>query len=164
MNKIIPHASVLTLAEVLSSASSMITEIVHYKRAIAELEIQRQQMHEQAKIADQQIQAQLTQELKRIDCLSASFQQVLQQNQQLIAQHSQRECAVQQQCEVLFAQIAQTPDIETKKFLMTMWQELIQQINLNREESARLHTQLMDAHQQFGISISHRDASFKDVY
>lgn len=163
MKPIIPHPATFVLAEVLSSASDMVKEIAHYKRAITELEIQRQQMHEQAKIAHQQIQAQLTQELKRIDCLSANFQQVMQQNQQMIAQHTLRECSVQQQCEILLTQIAQTPDMETKKLLIDMWKALINQIDLNRDVSARLHAQLMDAYQQFGLDVSHRDASFKDV-
>ena len=81
----------------------------------------------------------------------------------MIQQHQEREKDVQKQCMMILEMIAQAPDTETKQMLQAMWMELIKQINLNREESARLQAQLMDANQQFGISVSHRDLSFKDV-
>jgi len=163
MNPIIPHTSVLALGEVLTSAANMVKEIAHYKQAIAEIESQRAQMREQAKIMHHQIEVQLKQEFKRINHLAAAFERVLKQNKLLIQQHNEREKGAQQQCMLILQQIAQTTDLETKQLLMSIWQELIRQTNLNREESARLQAQLMDANQQFGISVSHRDLSFKDV-
>jgi len=164
MNPLVQHTSALALGEVLNSAANMVKEIAHYKQAIAEIEYQRAQMREQAKIAHHQIEAQLKQELKRIEHLSSAFKQAMKQNKMLIAQHAQREQNVQQQSMLILEQIAQAADLETKQLLMSMWQYLMKQINLNREESARLHEQLMDAHQQLGISISHRDLSFKNVF
>ena len=160
---IIPHTSALVLGEVLNAASNMVKEIAHYKRAVAELELQRLQMHEQAQIAHHQIEAQFKQAIHRMDHLSSVFKQTLQQNELLIVRHSQREKDVQQQCLMIVQLIAQTNDLESKKQLQSMWQELIKQMNFNRKESVRLQAQLMDANQQFGLSISHRDLSFKDV-
>ena len=163
MNPLIPNTSVVALGEVLNSATNMIREITQYKQAIAQLEVQRKQMHEQAKIVHHQIEAQLKQELKRLDHLSQAFAKTLKQNKLMIQQHQEREKDVQKQCMMILEMIAQAPDTETKQMLQAMWMELIKQINLNREESARLQAQLMDANQQFGISVSHRDLSFKDV-
>lgn len=163
MNPLALTGSAFT-TQVISSAIDMVKEISQYKCAIAEIDAQRDQMRKQAEIMQHQIDAQLCQALKRIKHLSKNFALMLEQNKQLIQQHCQREMAVQQQSILIIQQMALCSDLESKKILMQCWQDLLQQMNLNREESARLQAQLMDAHQQLGISLSQREQSFKDVY
>ena len=153
----------MVAGEILSSASNMVAEIAHYKRAVAELELQRIQMHEQAKIVHHQIEAQLRQSLKRMDQLSEAFKDMMKQNNKLVQQHCEREKNVQVQCLTILEMIGKTSDHTIQQQYMQTWHELNTQMNQNREESARLQAQLMDANQQFGLSISHRDQSFKDV-
>lgn len=164
MNSIIRHPSIFVLGEVLTAACNMGKEILQYKRAISELELQREQMHQQANIMHHQIQAQLTQEIKRIDVLSDTFKTMLHHNQEFINQHNQRESYVQQQCISLIQSISQTTDPQLQQTLTTIWLELIKQLDMNRQESARLHDQIMNAHQQFSIDISQKNLSFKDVF
>ncbi|MFC2998159.1 hypothetical protein ACFODO_23495 [Acinetobacter sichuanensis] len=163
MHPLVPHTSSIALGEALTAATNMVKEITHYKRTLAELELQRIQMHEQAKIAHHQIENQLKQNMYCMESLSNAFHTTMQQNAQLLTQYVQREQDAQQQCMLILQQIGQTNDLESKKQLQSMWQELIKQMNLNREESARLQSQLIDAHQQFGLNLSHRDQSFKDI-
>lgn len=164
MKALTPHANAVVVGQVLNSAANMVKEIAHYKRYIAELEYQREQMHEQAKITHLQIESQHQQAMHRIDHLSTSFKETMQQNEMLIRQHVQREKEVTQNITLILQQISQSNDLETKKLLQQILHDFMQQININRDESARLQAQLMDAHQQFGLSLSHRDQTFKDVY
>lgn len=163
MSNIIPHASALALGEVLTSASNMVKEIVHYKRAIAELEVQRAHMHQQAKIMLEQIQLNHKQEIKKIDALSSAFKNCLKQNKLLIKQQTQQQKFTQQQCMMLLKMISEEKDHAQKTLLISLWQEMLTQIELNREETARLQRVLIDAHHQFGIDLSSSQLQLKDV-
>ena len=164
MNSIIRHPSAFVLTEVLTAACNMGKEILQYKHAISELELQREQMYQQANMMHHQIQAQLTQEIKRIDVLSDTFKTMLHHNQEFINQHQQRESYVQQQCILLIQSIAQTTDPQHQQNLKNIWLELIRQMDANRQESTRLHEQIMSAYQQFGIDLSQKNSSFRDVF
>lgn len=164
MPNIIPHASALALGEVLTSASNMVKEIVHYKRAIAELEVQRAHMHQQAKIMLEQIQLNHKQEIKKIDALSTAFKNCLKQNKLLIKQQTQQLKFTQQQCVMLLKMMSEEKDHAQKTLLMSLWQEMLKQIELNRQETARLQHVLMDAHHQFGIDLSSSQLNPKDVF
>ena len=163
MNPIIRHPSTLVLGEVLTAACNIGKEILQYKRAISELELQREQMHQQANMMHHQIQAQLAQEIKRINSLSTTFKHMLKQNKLFIQQHAQREVHIQQQCTQLMQMLAQCTDPQMQNHLMSMWQSLSEQMTANREESKRLHEQLRAAHHQFGIDLSQPSSELKDV-
>jgi len=164
MSNIIPHASVLALGEVLTSTSTMVTEIVHYKRAIAELEVQRAHMHQQAKVMIEQIDLNHKQEIKKIDALSSAFKNCLKQNKILIKQQNAQQKFTQQQCMMLLKMVSKEKDHAQKTLLMSLWQEMLKQIELNREETARLQRVLMDAHHQLGIDLSSSQLNLKDVF
>ena len=155
-------AAAMVVGEVVSNVATMLTEMSQYKRAMAQLMVQREQMHEQAKVAQLQIKAQYHTEIKKINSLSKAFKQTLAQNELLIQMHAQSEQNIQQLC-LQILQMMSTADAEKTQALQMMWSNLITQTEVNRQESVRLHKQLMDANQQFGISISHRDLSWHDV-
>ena len=46
---------------------------------------------------------------------------------------------------------------------MSLWQQILKQIELNREETSRLNQTLMDAYHQFGIDLSSPQLDLKDV-
>lgn len=165
MNPLVPQtASLMALSEGLKTASHMVREIAQYKRAIAELEVQRLHMHEQAKIVRAQIKANHQKEIKRIDALSSAFKTCLKQNKQFIALQKKQQDQAQTQCMMLLNMIDQENMAEQKAVLTTMWQEMLKQINANREEMSRLQRTLMDAFHQFGIDLASPGLELKDVF
>lgn len=57
MNPLVPQtAGLMAVQEGIKAVSNMVSEIAQYKRAVAELEFQRKQMHEQSKIIRAEIE------------------------------------------------------------------------------------------------------------
>ena len=164
MNPLIPQTAVaMVLSEGLKAVSNMVSEIAQYKRAVAELECQRKQMHEQAKLIRAEIELNHKKEIKRIDALSSAFKTCLKQNKQFITLHKKQQDHAQEQCLIILNLIAQEPDPTNKTALMSMWQQMLKQIDLNREEMSRLQRTLLDAYHQFGIDLSAPQLDLKDV-
>ena len=164
MNPLVPQtAGLMAVQESFKAVSNMISEIAHYKCAVAELEFQRKQMHEQAKILRAEIEFNHKKEIKRIDALSYAFKTCLKHNKQFIRLQKKQQDQAQEQCITLLNLIAQEPDPTNKTALMSMWQQMLIQIELNREATSRLNQTLMDAHHQFGIDLSRPQLDLKDV-
>jgi seryl-tRNA synthetase len=164
MNPLVPQtAGLMAVQESIKAVSNMVSEIAHYKRAVAELECQRQQMHEQAKLIRAEIELNHKKEIKRIDALSSAFKACLKHNQQFIKLQKKQQDHAQEQCLMILNLIAQEQDPTNKTALMSMWQEMLKQIELNREETSRLNQILMDAHHQFGIDLAAPQLDLKDV-
>lgn len=166
MNSLVPQtAGLMVVSKGIKAFSNMVSEIAHYKCAVAELEVQRMQMHEQAKIIRAQIESNHKKEMMRIDALSNGFKACLKQNKHFILLQKQQLAHAQEQCMMLLKMVEQEKEAEQKTALMSMWQEMLKQINFNREETARLHRALMDAYHQFGIDLlSSSELELKDVF
>ena len=164
MNPLVPQtAGLMVVQEGIKAVSNMLSEIAQYKRAVAELEFQRKQMHEQSKIIRAEIELNHKKEIKRIDALSSAFKTCLKHNKQFIALQKQQQDHAQEQCIMILNLIAQEQDPTNKTTLMSMWQQILKQIELNREETSRLNQTLMDAYHQFGIDLSRPQLDLKDV-
>lgn len=158
-----PAAMQMIAGEVITGITGMISEIARYKRAIAELDNQREQMRYQAQIALQQIDAQLHNELKRIDGLSRNFEQFLRQNELLInngKQHRHEAVILSQQ---IATAIIHCQDAGQSQVLLQMYSLTMQQLTQACQEMSELGQRLHDAHHQLGISISRRDRDWHDV-
>lgn len=165
MNPLVPQtASLMALSEGLKTASHMVREIAQYKQAIAELEVQRLHMHEQAKIVHAQIKAHHKKEVKRIEQLSAAYKSFLKQNKKFIALQQQQQNQIYEQCMKIYDLVKQETDIELKKTLMSMWQDMFKQLSANREETSRLQQSLTAAFHQFGIDLASPGLELKDVF
>lgn len=162
MKTIVTTSSAVVTAEVIGHIMVATKEIVGFKRAMAELQLQRDHMLEQANIAREQLKAQLSTDLERTKSISQGFQQVLQQNSLLVQQHADAAKGNQHLCAQLL-QVMQSADINSLSIYMSAWQDLIKQTELNRQQATQLQQQLMDAYQQFGITVSHRDQSWQTV-
>ena len=75
----------------------------------------------------------------------------------------QQQDHAQEQCIMILNLIAQEQDPTNKTTLMSLWQQMLKQIELNREETSRLNQTLMDAYHQFGIDLSRPQLDLKDV-
>lgn len=162
MRNIATTSSAIVVAEVIGHAMVATKEIIGFKRAMAEMQVQREYMLEQASLAREQLKAQLSTDLERTKSISHGFQQVLQQNALLIQQHADAAKGNQHLCAQLL-QVMQSADINSLSIYMSAWQDLIKQTELNRQQAAQLQQQLMDAYHQFGITVSHRDQSWHTV-
>lgn len=165
MNPLVPQtAGLMAVQEGIKAVSNMVSEIAHYKRAIAELEVQRLHMHEQVKIVRAQIKVHHQKEIKRMDALSSAFKTCLKQNRQFLVLQKQQQGHAQEQCMMILNMIHQENVPEQKTELMKLWQEMLKQIHANREETARLQQSLMDAFHQFGIDLASPGLELKDVF
>ena len=164
MNPLVPQtAGLMAVQDSIKAVSNMVSEIAHYKRTVAELECQRQQMHEQAKLIRVEIELNHQKEINRIDTLSSVFKTFLKHNKHFMTLQKQQQDHAQAQCLMILNLIAQESDPTNKTALMSMWQQMLKQIELNREESSRLNQALMDAHHQFSIDLSDPHLNLKDV-
>ena len=164
MNPLIPQtAGLMAVQESIKAVSHMVSEIAQFKCAIAELEVQRMQIRQQAKVMLTQIELNHHKEIKRIDALSSAFKTYLKHNKKFIALQKQQQNDAQAQCTMLLNLIAQEQDPTSKTTLMSLWSQMLKQIELNRQETSRLHQTLMDAYHQFGIDLSRPELDLKDV-
>lgn len=162
MSKVLSLLTTNAALELAGQATSMVREIASYKRAIAELQLQRENMQHQAHIMQQKIQAQAQLEGQRIHTLSASFSAVLENSKRLIEEHGK--CCTDNHalCGQIMQYIA-TAQAANLPALQAIWKDLLQQMQANRDVAQALHHQLLDAHIQFGISLSQRDQSWQTV-
>ncbi len=152
----------LLLGEVVTGVTGMVREIATYKRAIAELEVQREQMRHQAEIMIRQIDAQLHSELKRMDALSDGFKQYQQQSRKLIKAEKQNNQQTMQLLNQILVIVAQTQGGSNQQ-LTQMYLSTLAQLEKSKDVMSELANNLHDAHQQFGISISQRDRDWINV-
>lgn len=152
----------LLLGEVVTGVTGMVREIATYKRAIAELEVQREQMRHQAEIMIRQIDAQLHSELKRMDALSDGFKQYQQQSRKLIKAEKQNNQQTMQLLNQILVIVAQTQGGSNQQ-LTQMYLSTLAQLEKSKDVMSELTNNLHDAHQQFGISISQRDRDWINV-
>lgn len=154
----------MIVGEVVNGLTNMVAEIARYKRAIAELELQREQMHYQAKMAIRQIDAQLHSELKRIDALQSGFKKMLKQNQQLIESAKQNRKDTMQTLQQILLAITQCQNVQQSEMLSQLYHVTLDSLNQSGQEIMELSAKLHDTHQQFGVSISRRDREWRDVF
>lgn len=152
----------LLLGEVVTGVTGMVREIATYKRAIADLEVQREQMRHQAEIMIRQIDAQLHSELKRMDALSDGFKQYQQQSRKLIKAEKQNNQQTMQLLNQILVIVAQTQGGSNQQ-LTQMYLSTLAQLEKSTGVMSELSDNLHDAHQQFGISISQRDRDWINV-
>lgn len=153
----------LLLGEVVTGVTGMVREIATYKRAIAELEVQREQMRHQAEIMIRRIDAQLHSELKRIDALLDGFKAICQHSDKLIeAEKQNREQTTQLLNQILLI-LAKPQDIEQLRIFSQIYESTRLQLAQSNEVMTELKRNMHDAHQQFGISISQRDRDWINV-
>lgn len=164
MNPLVPQtAGLMAVQEGIKVVSNMVSEIAQYKRAIVELECQRKQMHEQAKLIRAEIELNHKKEIKRIDAISSAFKTCLKQNKQFLVLQIKKQDHAQEQCLMILNLIAQETDPTNKTALMSMWQQMLKQIELNREDMSHLQRTLLDAYHQFGIDLVAPQLDLKDV-
>ena len=149
--------------EVVTGVTNMVTEIAKYKHAITELEVQRQQIHQQAQAAIHQINKQFDVEMKRIDVLQSDFKKMLKQNQQLIGSAKQNRQNIMQALQQILLAITQCQDVQQSQMLSQLYHATLNSLNQSGQEMMGLAAQLHDTHQQFGVSVSRRDRDWRDV-
>lgn len=161
-------AALMTLpAVVVTEAATglvrMVSDIANYKRAIAELEVQRQHMRYQAQIAMQQIDAQLQTELKRIDSLNVGFKKMLKLNQQLIQSETANRQQTMQMLQHILLAVTHSQDPQHSQMLAQMYSSTLDSLSQSGQIMAALGQSIHDAHHQFGIAVSRRDQDWRDV-
>lgn len=153
----------LVVAELATGLTNMVSEIVQYKRAIAELELQREQMRYQAQIAMRQIDVQLHTEIKRIDALNHGLKKTLKQNQQLIDAEKQNQQHTMQLLNGILAIIGQCQDVQQRTNLIQMYSNTLENLKQSGQHMSQLGQMLHDTYQQFGISVSRREQDWRDI-
>ena len=161
-------AALMTLpAVVVTEAATdlvrMVSDIANYKRAIAELELQRQHMRYQAQIAMQQIDAQLQTELKRIDSLNVGFKKMRKLNQQLIQSETANRQQTMQMLQHILLAVTHSQDPQHSQMLAQMYSSTLDSLSQSGQIMAALGQSIHDAHHQFGIAVSRRDQDWRDV-
>ena len=161
-------AALMTLpAVVVTEAATdlvrMVSDIANYKRAIAELELQRQHMRYQAQIAMQQIDAQLQTELKRIDSLNVGFKKMRKLNQQLIQSETANRKQTMQMLQHILLAVTQSQDLQHSQMMAQMYSTTMDSLNQSGQTMAALGQSIHDAHHMFGIAVSRRDQDWQDV-
>ena len=161
-------AALMTLpAVVVTEAATdlvrMVSDIANYKRAIAELELQRQHMRYQAQIAMQQIDAQLQTELKRIDSLNVGFKKMRKLNQQLIQSETANRKQTMQMLQHILLAVTQSQDLQHSQMMAQMYSTTMDSLNQSGQTMSAFGFFIYDAHHMFGIAVSRRDQDWRDV-
>lgn len=152
----------LALGELLAQGVNLVGQIADYKHKMAQIELQHQQMMEQAKLAQQQIANQLHVQLHKIDALQTGFAQITQHfatSQQTLRDHMNQN---QQAVNMLMVVLTQCTADHLEAYQPLLLTFMAQQADI-RQALRESDLQMKDAYAIFGRDITGGFDSMRDV-
>lgn len=152
----------LALGELLAQGVNLVGQIADYKHKMAQIELQHQQMMQQAKLAQQQIANQLHVQLHKIDALQTGFAQITQHfamSQQTLRDHMNQN---QQAVNMLMVVLTQCTAEHLEAYQPLLLTFMAQQADI-RQALRESDLQMKDAYAIFGRDITGGFDSMRDV-